>query len=929
MLGLSLRKEFQGKKLKGTAIDLMASAKLSASEHLAITYPSTDVLTAVEAIGPAQGRPVVLIGERGQGKSHLMAVIHHALHDPGATRAWLEQWAGTLSRPTIGALPLRPPMHVITETLHKQSYKFLWDLLFDRHPNGDFVRGMWSAAANASSVPGHDLLMALFDHTPTALVLDEFQTWADGLVDDSKAKPAAWAFNFIQLLAEIAEAHPEKLLLVVSVRNGNTEAFRQVHRNNPRLVDFKGARARGDRLRLLLHRLFENRLNIPDATITAAIGAHLGEHLRLREVAAAERSKVSQEIVDAWPFSPALMDLLEDQVLVATSAQETRDLIRILADLFKRRGDASAILTAADFQLDDDDSGITALLDSVANTQHAKLREKARRNLSAVAEAVPASDVPNLTGVVGALWLRSLAVGNHAGAEPRDLHLDVTRSKVVDSNAFEVELNNIVENSFNIHREGAKLVFKEEENPQAKLLAHARNDRLFAEGERKGTDKALLAKQVAYVLGGGEDAANRTSRVVVLGRDWAKNPWEGVDEADQPDRWDDRLPLVVLPVAPTNTNVELGVWLKDRLTKRRNTVRFLLPRAGANAFDDRNLLVMTRCKLLASEWRKSDAAYIALETKYQNELRAELKKRFDRMAVLATWNFQSPNLCTFRVESVKDEGAKIPEAVDKLVRENLFTPEDFEEVLLAAAEQNQTLEKLLSELQEPRPNGAECIPWLGETQIKERILRPVAQGLVAVNLRGTEYLQRKEGEAEDAAFTRLKGRLHGVTGKHLEQTHVLLPHLVPTSGGVSPPPVIGGGGGSVVVQPPSGGGAGHTGGGGFQSPSGGGRGPVGGGMGGDSPTGGGSVGGETTGGGGGSIFEPGPETWSPRQTDAATSGLNLYAKAQDEWGITPGTKVRGVSVSVTDLTGAQLHDLLKKLPGGVTYSLALEQQEDE
>jgi hypothetical protein len=82
------------------------------------------------------------------------------------------------------------------------------------------------------------------------------------------------------------------------------------------------------------------------------------------------------------------MQLLEDQVLMATNAQETRDLIRILADLFKRCGETSAIITAADFRLEDEESGIAALLDSVANQHHAKLREKALRNLVAVKDAV-------------------------------------------------------------------------------------------------------------------------------------------------------------------------------------------------------------------------------------------------------------------------------------------------------------------------------------------------------------------------------------------------------------------------------------------------------------------------------------------------------------------------------------------------------------
>jgi hypothetical protein len=44
--------------------------------------PSYDLIKALQAIGPHQDRPVVLIGERGVGKSHLMAALHHAGTDP-------------------------------------------------------------------------------------------------------------------------------------------------------------------------------------------------------------------------------------------------------------------------------------------------------------------------------------------------------------------------------------------------------------------------------------------------------------------------------------------------------------------------------------------------------------------------------------------------------------------------------------------------------------------------------------------------------------------------------------------------------------------------------------------------------------------------------------------------------------------------------
>jgi len=86
MLGLTLREEFRGKRLKGTAIELSndsntGATQIAAKEFLDITYPTHDLLKGIEAVGPDQGRPVVVIGERGLGKSHLMAALFHAVID--------------------------------------------------------------------------------------------------------------------------------------------------------------------------------------------------------------------------------------------------------------------------------------------------------------------------------------------------------------------------------------------------------------------------------------------------------------------------------------------------------------------------------------------------------------------------------------------------------------------------------------------------------------------------------------------------------------------------------------------------------------------------------------------------------------------------------------------------------------------------------
>lgn len=912
MLGLTLREEFRGRRLRGTAIELSndtntGATQIAARAFLEITYPTHDLLKGIEAVSPNQGRPVVVIGERGLGKSHLMAALYHAVNDPASTGAWLHSWATTLGDPQLSKIGLRSGMTVIGESLHRQRYKFLWDLMFERHPHGAYIKGKWEGMGAAKTdIPSDQLILEMLRHTPTMLLLDEFQTWFDALTNTKQYPWKNWAFNFIQILSEIAKEHPELLVLVISVRNGGSDAYQQVHRVNPVAIDFMAGgnpeRVQQDRRRMLLHRLFSNRLQITKPQIATLIESHVAESLRLMEVPAAEHERKRKEFLVSWPFAPHLLRLLEEQVLIATDAQETRDMIRILANLYKSRGEVAPVLTAADFRLDDDASGIGALLDSVANEHHRTLRAKAQQNIISVTEAVSdrANLAPHLHEIVGALWLRSIAVGNLAGAEPATLQVDITRAKAVDDNAFQVELATIVENSFNIHQEGTRLVFKEEENPRAKLMACARNDRLFT----NGSDQAQLARQIRYVIGGADEVA-KTFRVIVLPKAWQTDPWSALDEAERPDRWDERLPVLVLPEEPENIDQRLGCWVKDHLQKRRNTVRFLLPRSGVtHAFLDRDLLILARAEMKAQEWSGQNPEYRKLQKEFEGALRDNLKKRFDRFAVLHRYDHQKPHQSLFSVESLKKQGAQIPEAIEDSLTNDLFVPEDFEDLVLQAAADTASVGKLLRELQEPRPAGQDCIPWLGETAMKERILRLCARGKIAVNLRNLEFLQTHAGEDEDAAWKRLRPKL-SYTGRQLDEIFLMEPSAVPITGGAAPPP-------PPPPPPPPGGASGGIFGSGQTAPppradttEGDGTAPP-----------GGMFGGVSTAAG----VRPRIPLSNP-----PTSPLNLIGKLEG-WGIGPATPVAEVSIKVSAATGAQLKELLKKLPDGMTFELSLEKE---
>jgi hypothetical protein len=102
MLGLKLRDEFLGEHMPGTAISLRTSDNQGAAQKgpdyiLSITYPTADVQTALKAISAKNaGRPIILMGDRGRGKSHIMAVMHHGIQSPEVVESWLKDWGGQI-----------------------------------------------------------------------------------------------------------------------------------------------------------------------------------------------------------------------------------------------------------------------------------------------------------------------------------------------------------------------------------------------------------------------------------------------------------------------------------------------------------------------------------------------------------------------------------------------------------------------------------------------------------------------------------------------------------------------------------------------------------------------------------------------------------------------------------------------------------------
>lgn len=907
-LPLDLRQEFRSAHMRGTAIELRNRqnsgwAQKDPTELLRITYPTMDVQRALGAISTgSNGRPLVFLGQRGRGKSHIMAVLHHAFESPEKVQAWAREWGAKPGFAAVAALQLPKGFVPISETLSNQEYRTLWDLIFDRHPKGDYFKGKHEQAGNP--IPKKSLLEDVFKGQPTALILDEFQTWYDGLNDepgDTGLKRKTWAFNFVQMLSELAKERPDLLMLIVSVRDTTTEGFRQVNRVTPVLIDFKGEAAKEDRKRLLLHRLFENRAQFTQTAIEQTVSAYAAERVRLLHPTKsdAEKERLRREVIDAWPFAPELISLLEDHILMADSAQDKRDLIRVLAELFRSRGANVPLLTPSDFFVDDDGCGVLTLIDSFATTaDQERLREKAIRNLDALKAA--GVSATHAREAVSGIWMRSLSATNVLGGTREELQLDLTRAGAIDDNGFTAELATIVENSFNIHEVGTadkRFCFKLEENPLSKVKATAKNDKLFDPEVPTPSgllpvmkDQAFIRQVLEHSLRSPDGAAEPPSRVIVLDPNWENSPWANIPAQDLPERWEKPV-LVVLPVSPADVNATLGPWLAKHVTVKRNMVRFLLPKAGAkNLYDDADLRRVARCAFLSKQWKESEAVYTDIFGRFNKDLRRELSDRFDRYAILHRWNFQQSILCTFHIEQFSATPDKVAKTIEDVVKKDIFASEDFETFIVQAATRGETMREVMALLRDPpaKPD-ADSIPYLGDVPTYEQTIRVAARDRIALNVSGS-WWTANPGETEDENYRRLKAKCF-VTGRLLDEVQLGLPNQV-GGGGVAVParPQTPGGGlfppaapslaqpvDPAPVIPPI-------------TPN-------------DPPP----VGGDRT------TTPVAPPPPIIRQSNGAKSGINLLGDIE-RWGLPDTERITLATLTMRGLTVKDLRDLCTKLP---------------
>ncbi|MBF0469703.1 MAG: hypothetical protein HQK61_12595, partial [Desulfamplus sp.] len=534
--------------------------------------------------------------------------------------------------------------------------------------------------------------------------------------------------------------------------------------------------------------------------INMVAGAYANERFRIlhADKSDAESARIQSEVFECWPFSPELILLLEDHILMSQAAQNARDMIRILAQVYKTRGEETPIITPSDFFVDGETEEVQSLIDSIAQqVGQERLREIAQRNLEAV--YATGAKVPNARELISSIWMRSMSPGRNQGGTPAVLHLDITRQAAIDDNTFQAELTNLIENSINIHGDevpGGPLWFGLQENPRSKVRACAKNDKLWNTGALPSDGQTVYpAKDIDHIKNTlkhilVQETNEPLSRVIVLGENWKNDPWTNADEADKPSRWD--RPVVVVIPEPlqtgANLNASLGSWLAKHIPSRRNTVRFLLLGVDEQGlYSDMELTYTSRCSFLCSrEGWGVDPIYRGLHQDFDRPLRQILKSRFNRFAILRQWDFQSPQKCSFDIEKITEQGANIPGAVEKKILSDLFDQTDFKTFILKRAKDSDFVGSVMEDLMEPPPpNAGDALPFLGETKTFEFIIDTAAEGEIVLNVGGNWIGRRAEDNTDEDAKRYIRSRAFR-TGQEMRQIQLGLPGSV-GGGAVSVP----------------------------------------------------------------------------------------------------------------------------------------------
>ncbi len=457
--------------------------------------------------GGSGDRVLQLRSPFGGGKSHVLAALYHAVRE----RPALAGIPGAAQLPDPG--PVRfavfdgEKFGILGKTIRGQQVQTLWGALaaaLDRYD----VMAYYDRSRGA---PGGDDIAALLGDAPTLILLDETLKYieragAEVIGDSTLGRQTQ---DFVQSLSTEAARHP-RTVLVYSLQASAREAFDNVALLNmldhlTSRVDAKREPVSGDEvLPVVRKRLLADAPE--EATVIPVSDVYATEITKMRSAhalddadrRAAEDDRIAlrNRLAAAYPFHPALIDLMRERWASLPNFQRTRGALRFLSvclHALKRENRAGALLGPGDIPVDDGDVA-QAFFSEVG--QREPFKAVLQRDFHGPNARVKRIDErlgrerPNLSGVNPAMRIATailmysfggLSSANPEGGDP--ISTGVTESELLaavvspelDSITAQAVLKELREQCLYLHYDGAHYVFKTTPNVTQVLEDQANN----------------------------------------------------------------------------------------------------------------------------------------------------------------------------------------------------------------------------------------------------------------------------------------------------------------------------------------------------------------------------------------------------------------------------------------------------------------------
>ncbi|MBN2393686.1 MAG: DUF499 domain-containing protein [Anaerolineae bacterium] len=513
-----------------------------AHAFFAATYLTGRLRRLLEDVlrGLAEGkgdRVLQLRSPFGGGKSHTLAALYHLAHHPELIGD-LPDCANSVRLKPVRSVRVAvfdgEKFDVRGRVIDGQPVQTMWGMLaaqlgcYDVVAHHDATRG----------APGGDVIAQMLGDQPTLLLLDEVLKYlerasAEPVLDSTLGRQVQ---DFLQSLSvEVARAHHAVMVysLQASVREalGNQATLDMLDHLTSR-VDAKREPVTGDEiLPVLRRRLLDQDPDPAAATAAAATFATTITSARMshtldeagRRAAADDRLALHRRIEAAYPFHPALIDIMTERWASLPDFQRTRGALRFLSVCLytlKRDDQARIVLGPGDIPIEDEDvqhafftevgqrEPFMAVLQRDflgPNARVKRIDERLGREHPALSNVHPAQRIAT---AILAYSFGGLTRQDEAGGEP--IATGVAESELLssvvspdlDSITAQAVLKELREQCLFLHYDGVHYVFKTTPNVTQILEAEAQNPSV-SEGIdaaiRSELDKRLSGRKGAII----------------------------------------------------------------------------------------------------------------------------------------------------------------------------------------------------------------------------------------------------------------------------------------------------------------------------------------------------------------------------------------------------------------------------------------------